>query len=161
MATMAKHLTQAYHQAPWRIQMQWIGFFLVGLVIVAIIAGVYLSITAQTTAAGIEIQDLEAQRDVLKRKISDMTTQLADLTSEEVMTSRAHELGFEQIDPETATYMVIAAYPGRQPALLAPLPGPNNVVSPLIKPSYTISLWEWLFQHMTKLSEDYAKGITP
>lgn len=158
---MAKHLTQAYHQAPWRIQMQWMGFFLLGLVVIALIAGVYLSITAQTAAAGIEIQELEVQRDTLKRQISDLTTQLANLTSEQVMVSRARELGFEQVDPETAIYMVISAYPGRQPALLAPLPGPASVEPPLIKPSYTVSLWEWLFQGMSKLGEDYAKGVRP
>jgi len=53
---MAQNLIQAYRQAPWRTQLQWIGFFLLGLVIIVTVAGLYLSITAQSTTAGVEIK---------------------------------------------------------------------------------------------------------
>ncbi len=40
-------LTQAYSQAPWRKQLQLIGIFLVVLVFFALVAGIYLSVTAR------------------------------------------------------------------------------------------------------------------
>ena len=47
---MKKKQIQAYKQTPWRVQLQWIGLFLLGLILVAAITGIYLSINAQ--AAG-------------------------------------------------------------------------------------------------------------
>ena len=55
---MKNRLLQAYKQAPWRIQIQWIGLFLLGLVLVASIIGLYLSISAQAAASGRSIQFL-------------------------------------------------------------------------------------------------------
>jgi predicted nucleic acid-binding Zn ribbon protein len=39
-----KNIIQAYRQAPWRMQLQWIGIFLLILVSISAIAGVYLSL---------------------------------------------------------------------------------------------------------------------
>jgi len=82
---MAKNLIQAYRQAPWRTQIQWIGLFLLGLVGIVLMTGLWLSITAQATAAGVEIQNLEYEREDIQRKIADLKTQYAYLTSAAVM----------------------------------------------------------------------------
>lgn len=143
---MTHLFTQAYQQAPWRLQIQRIGGFLVGLVAVVIIAGVYLFISAQTATAGLEIQQLERQRESLNRTIADHRASLAELTSAGVMTSRASDLGFVRPDMSTAIYMVIPGYQGRQPAMIAPPPSSGNLPSPIIKQSYRQSLWEWFFE---------------
>jgi len=56
---MKNRLLHAYKQAPWRIQLQWIGIFLLGLVLMASITGVYLNISAQAATAGRMIQFIE------------------------------------------------------------------------------------------------------
>ncbi|HVN54070.1 MAG TPA: hypothetical protein VMT46_07040, partial [Anaerolineaceae bacterium] len=59
-------IVQKYRQAPWRVQRQWIGLFLLGSVLVAIVAGIYLSITTRADLAGREIQNLNA--DILDKQ---------------------------------------------------------------------------------------------
>ncbi len=49
-------IVQKVRQAPWRVQRQWIGLFLLGLVLVAMVAGIYLNVTVRATLAGREIQ---------------------------------------------------------------------------------------------------------
>ncbi len=48
----------AYKQAPWRIQRQWIGTFLLAVLGIAMVAALYLDVTAQAAISGREIQDL-------------------------------------------------------------------------------------------------------
>ncbi len=151
---MTQRLVQAYRQAPWRSQVQGIVIFLVGLAIVALVALLYRSISAQTAAAGVTIQDLEATRDDLERQIEDLKTQNAFLTSTTEMEKRARDLGFQEIDPQKIMYIVVAGYPGRQTASLAPSTNLSVSQRTLIKPVYTESLWEWLFQGALNVSEN-------
>jgi hypothetical protein len=52
-------MVQKVRQAPWREQRQWIGLFLVGLVLVAMVAAIYLNVTVRTAISGREIQLLQ------------------------------------------------------------------------------------------------------
>lgn len=136
----------AYRQAPWRTQIQWIGVFMLGLIAIVLVAGLYLNITAQAAAAGVEIQLMEDERETLQRQISDQRARLALLTSASVMEARALELGYERADVENAVYVVVPGYTGRT---LAPLALPANALNeqpPLVLPAYRQSLWEWLFE---------------
>ena len=54
-------LTQAYSQAPWRKQMYMIGVILLVLVSAAIIAGIYLNVTARAAAVGRQIQEMQVR----------------------------------------------------------------------------------------------------
>ena len=56
-----KQLTQAYSQAPWRKQMYMIGVILLFLVCAAIIAGIYLNVTALAAAMGRQIQEMQVR----------------------------------------------------------------------------------------------------
>jgi hypothetical protein len=105
-----QNITQAYSQAPWRKQVQWIGSFLLVLVFVCLIAASYLNVTARAATAGREIQDMQVgqvetastkpdQKDYhsieeLKRRGADLQAQLAYLLSEDTMQKRAKGLGF-------------------------------------------------------------------
>ena len=59
-----QRLTQAYRQTPWRTQLQWIGLFLLALILLATVAGIYLSVSAGAAAVGREIQQLEYEREM-------------------------------------------------------------------------------------------------
>ncbi|HNT55594.1 MAG TPA: hypothetical protein PKG95_12825 [Anaerolineaceae bacterium] len=143
---MAKNLIQAYRQAPWRTQIQWIGLFLLGLVGIVLMTGLWLSITAQATAAGVEIQNLEYEREDIQRKIADLKTQYAYLTSAAVMEERAAALGYIRADMKQAVYVIVPGYTGRQPEILAlPITFEADKVD-IIKPVYTQSLWDILFR---------------
>lgn len=131
--------------------MQWIGALLLALVVVITVAGLYLNITAQAAAAGIEIQQLEYTRESAQRDIADMRSNLANLTSAGVMNARALELGYERANMETAVYVVIPGYVGRQfqAAVMPAQPEPEDKV---ILPAYQQSLWDWFFENTFRTS---------
>ena len=144
--TLNSPLIQAYRQAPWRNQLQWIVFFLLGLVLLAVVAAVYLSVSAASAQTGRDIQAMEMDSTDIENQIADLNTQLAMLTSAAQMQKRAKDMGFVSTDPSKQTFLMIPVYSGRQPAIMAPPPSPASVPTTLIKPSYTQSLWEWMFQ---------------
>lgn len=146
-------LTQAFKQAPWRNQVQFAGLFLLALVVVILVASVYLSISGRAAAAGLSAYNLNLERQNLEREIADRKAQIAILTSSNVMETRAKELGFQRIDPSQAVYVTVPGYPGKQPAVLAAPPGISNSSVSLIRSVYRLSLWDWLFTGITRLSE--------
>jgi cell division protein FtsL len=103
-------IVQKVRQAHWRVQRQWIGLFLLGLVAVSMVAGIYLNITVRATLAGREIQLLRPTISSDLQKNSDLETQLAGLTSVESMQKRAEPLGFQPANPEDFTYVVVPGY---------------------------------------------------
>ncbi|MFO7622802.1 MAG: hypothetical protein R6V73_00500 [Anaerolineales bacterium] len=139
-----KRLTQAYYQAPWRKQLQYIVFFLVLLVMSAVVAGIYLNVTARAVTVGQEIQVMQIQIENLKRTIADKETSLAFLTSTSTMEQRAREMGFRPVEPDKIVYVVVPGYRERQEIHLAPASQPTVVSDPKLSPSFTISLLEWL-----------------
>lgn len=145
---MKNKIIQAYKQAPWRIQLQWIGLFLLCLVLVAAITGLYLNISAQAATAGRGIQYLKSVIDEITNEIADLTTQLAKAKSSENMNKRAEELGFTRIDPREAVYLEIPGYDPNQELVLAP-PRVNIIQeSPIVQSSYKISLWDWFVERI-------------
>jgi hypothetical protein len=142
---MRKRLAQAFRQAPWRNKIQSLGLFFLILIGVVVVAALYLSVSAQTAAAGLELQQFEDEKDTLNHQIADYETFSAYLNSTKIMEQRAEKMGFERITADRAFYVVVPGYTGRKPALLAPLPGTFIHNQPMIKPSYTQSIWDWLF----------------
>lgn len=155
---MTNRIIQAYRQAPWRAQLQWIGLFLLGLILCALVAAVYLNVSERAATAGREIQQLQSDSDDLERQIADLETKLAMLTSADQMLKRAQGMNFVSIEPGKATYLVIPGYAGRQPAVLAPPPGPSTTRAPLIRSTYTESLWEVLFKGFLTSSSKKTQG---
>jgi cell division protein FtsL len=150
--TMTQHLIQAYHQAPWRVQLQRLGVIFAVLVAIGLVAIIYISISAQAAAAGMEFQKLEVDREDFVRQNADQSNKLASLTSEENMQARAKELGFKPLSTEKAVYVIVPNYPGRQEPSFAPLPSADRFSEPLLKPGYTESLWEVLFRGVLSLT---------
>ncbi len=150
--TTPKRLVQAYRQAPWRIQTQRGVLLLIVAILGASVLWVMVSVTVQAASAGLKIQSLEDDREVVQRKIAGLRTEIAVLTSASQMETRAKAMGFEPVKQEDITYMTIPGYMGREPVIQAP--PPRLVLEPpLVKPAYTQSLWEWLQQGILDISD--------
>lgn len=152
------NLSQAFKQAPWRSQIQFVGLFLLGLVVVILVAGIYLSISGQAAQAGLETYNLNYKQDSLERSIADSKAQLALISSSSIMEQRAQAMGFSEADPNNVVYVMVPGYTGKQTAILAPPPGIVNQQSTVIKTEYRESLWDWLFQGINRLSASVRGG---
>ena len=139
-----ERLSQAYSQAPWRKQMQILGLFLLVVVFIALIASIYLNVSARSTAVGRETQKKQVEMIRDQRRIAHLKGQLGQLYATSEMERRARALGFEEIDPEDTLYIVVDGYGSRQPASLAPGYQPQLVGAPVLPARYTESFFVWL-----------------
>jgi hypothetical protein len=148
--TKMKNITQIVQkvrQAPWRVQRQWIGLLLLGLVLVTMVAGIYLNVTTRASINGREIQILTAEIDSNKRTNADQETELAALTSTEAMQARAVALGFGPVTPDEITYIAVPGYTGNQTINLstqASSPAPS-----LLQPEYSETLFDWFTRQIS------------
>lgn len=161
---MKKQILQAYRQAPWRVQLQWIGLFMLGLILIASIAGVYLSISGQAAAVGRQIQFLEEDIDTINNEIAELTADLASAQSTQKMLARAEELGFFMMDPAQAIYLEIPGFDPSADLVLAP-PRVNPVSEkPVLRSTYKASLWDWFVKQFWNISDDTSqleREVTP
>ena len=135
-------IIHAYKQAPWRIQRQWIGAFLLALVGAAMIAALYLDVTARAAVAGREIQELRFEITTIQRANADLETQLGNLTSTAEMQRRALELGYRPVKPGELDYVPVPGFVAPEPAILLAAEDAVLPVQP-IPFEYTQSLLEW------------------
>lgn len=176
-----RQFQQAYLLAPWRLKVKRVGTFLLIVVSVAIVAGIYLNITARAATIGREIQSMQVRLtelqsvsylsteeeeeealpiEELKQVIASLESELSIITSYDVMERRARDLGFEPIKPEDITYIQVAGYVDLQPANLAPPQAPV-APSPIIEsPEFKESLLEWLKVKIVQTSR-YLKEVQP
>jgi cell division protein FtsL len=134
-------IVQKVRQAPWRVQRQWIGLLLLGLVLVAMAAGIYLNVTVHSSITGREIQLLTGQIEENKRINADLMTQLAALTSTANMQARAEALGFAPVSPDEITYVPVAGYQGKPPVDLSDKR--DNSQTSLLQPEYSETIFDW------------------
>lgn len=146
-------LLQAYRQAPWRVQLQWLGFFLLGVVLIAAVAGVYLNLSARASAAGRAIQSLENQADELQREINDLSTRLAYLSSAEQMKARLRDAGMKILNPVQAMYIEVPGYRSHNDVVLAPPPEAGSISTPILQSEFTDSLWDWFVKNIWSANE--------
>jgi len=148
-----KELIQAYKNTPWRRQFQVISLFSATVVFVAIVAGVYLNVTARAATYGREIQAIRIEAREIEREIEDLESRLADMTSARQMRARAEEMGFVSVNPNTASYLKVPGYPEEWLVELAPeLQPPELVDTPQLPPKYTQSLFDWINEFIYELS---------
>lgn len=159
----AQSLMQAYIQAPWRRQLQFVGLFLVILVMLALLASIYLSVSATAAAYGRQIQ--QAQDDIIKlhHSIANLQSQLAELQAASNLREYVEEAGLHQAETGEIVYLPVSGYNGNQPVRLAPPPGPAVASRPGVAPEFTQSLFDWLVEKMDEmdLSLNLAQGGQP
>lgn len=141
----------AYSQAPWRVQRQWIGIFLLGVVGLAMVASLYLDVTSQAAISGREIQDMSSQIDAIQQSNSDLQAQLATMTSTSTMETRAKSLGYAPVDASQIIYVIVPGYVAPKPSLLM-ADGALRPSAPSIPPEYTESLIAWLSRKLQTTS---------
>jgi len=147
---MKTNFLHAYKQAPWRTQLQWIGIFLLILVTIAAIAGVYLSVSERAATTGRQIQNLEEEITLLEIENNDLASQLASIKSIKNMQARVEELDMVRVDPQQALYLEIPGYVPKEAAVLAPPARSDTRETPVLLPEFTASLWDWF---LSKLSQ--------
>ena len=141
------HVIHAYRVAPWRVQRQWIGNALLVVVVFAMVAALYLNVTSRTAIAGREIQDLTDSIAASQQVSSDLQTQLANLTSAEVMQQRATEMGFRPVEPVELEYLVVPGYVAKDAVNLSSSAQLQlNVLA--IPPEYNQSLLDWMDERL-------------
>ncbi len=139
----ATQIIHAYKQAPWRVQRQYVGAFLLFVIAASMIAALYLSVTARAAVTGREIQELRIVITGTQRVNADLETQIADLTSTVVMEQRALQLGYRPVKPGELDYLAVPGFIAPEPGIL--LDAQDSASFQRIIPSeYTQSLIEWL-----------------
>jgi len=139
----------AAKQAPWRIQRQWVIAFLLSVLGLAMVAALYLDVTASAAIAGREIQDLTAGTTTLQHANADLQTRVATLTSSGEMAQRALALGFRPVEPRELEYLLVPGYAAPPPSILAAGMEPG-LHARAIPPEYTDSLLDWINEHLRR-----------
>ena len=142
MQAQATQIIHAYKQAPWRVQRQYVGAFLLVVIGISMIAALYLQVTARSARAGREIQEMRVEITTIQRTNADLETQLANLTSTAEMQRRAVEMGYRPVKPGELDYVPVPGFVAPEPAILLAAEDVIDYSQPL--PSdYTQSLIEW------------------
>ena len=142
MQGQATQIIHAYRQAPWRVQRQWVGVFLLAVIGTAMVAALYLDVTARTAVTGREIQEIRIQITTIQRENADLETQLADLTSTAAMERRAREMGYRPVQPGELDYVAVPGFAPPEPDILLAAPDATTR-SDHLPAEYTQSLLEW------------------
>jgi cell division protein FtsL len=147
MQGQATQIIHAYRQAPWRVQRQWVGVFLLFVIGAAMVAALYLDVTARAAIAGREIQETRFEITTIQRSNADLETQLAKLTSTEEMQHRATALGYRPVQPGELDYVAVPGFIPPEPTILKEA---QDVTEPdqTLPPEYSQSLIEWFDQRM-------------
>ena len=139
-----QRIIQAYKNTPWRQQLQVIGLFSALVIFIAIVAGVYLNVTARAATFGREIQSIRYESREVEREIEDMEAQLAYLTSVRYMKRRAEELGFIPVGPITTTYLSVPDYSRETSIDLSYVDETDEDTNIQLPLEYTMSLFDWI-----------------
>ena len=147
MQGQATQIIHAHRQAPWRVQRQWIGAFLLVVIGAAMVAALYLDVTARAALTGREIQELRSEITIVQRENADLETQLADLTSTAIMQERATKLGYRPIQPGELDYVAVPGFVKPEPDILLAAEDAAPYVHTL-PAEYTQSLLEWFSEQV-------------
>ena len=140
---MAKKTKQAYQQAPWRRQLRSFGFSVLPMIAIGLAIALYLVVSAQSAAAGLQIMEMHYDEEEILRQIANDRSELGWMTSYQQMQKRAQKLGYEQPPAESVQFMSISGYAGQGAVLIAPPPGTDSRGTPSINDYYQQSLWDW------------------
>ena len=140
-----RNFTQAYSQAPWRKQLQWIGIFLTCLTAFLLAASIFISITSKTAAVGKDIQRYRLQAETLGLEIANMQSQLAILTSAATLKDRAIKMGFRPASPDEIIYVNVPGYTG-DAIILGSTPQMVETTRPELSAAFTQSWVDWFIR---------------
>lgn len=146
-----ENIALAYSQAPWRKQLRLVGLFSLGLVFLALLAGIYVILSANIARVGRDIEAKKLEIDDIDWQVEEMQTQLARIQSSEFMEQRAKALGFKSVDIDSITYLPVPGYVEKQPVMLAPKSVPPVSGAVVVPSRYTETIFDWLERQYTWL----------
>lgn len=150
---MKNDLMQAYKQAPWRKQLQWVGIFLLVVVSIAAIAGLYLFISGRSAETGRRIQKLESELAVLQRQNNDLQTELGEILSSRALNERIGDLDMRLMTVEEALYLEVPGYIPPTGPSLAPPPRIEEQRTPILLPEFTDTFIDWISDKIQAIPE--------
>ena len=140
---MTKKFKQAYQQAPWRRQLRSFGLSVLHVIAIGMVIALYLVVSAQSAAAGLQIMEMHYDEEEILRQIANQRTELGWMTSYKEMQKRAKKMGYDLPPAESVHFTTIPGYQGQGAALIAPPPGTEAKGAPLVNEFYQQSLWDW------------------
>jgi len=154
IADMAGGLVR-YQDVPLRFQKQWISSFLTIVVLLGLVAGLYLNVTARTAITGREIQSLETDIVINERVNADLQTQIATLLSNKTLEQRVQAEGFVPLLREDLEYLVVPGYfPSQGANMTMPAANPDVLA---MSPEFSESLFSWIARQMETASIPLAQ----
>jgi hypothetical protein len=146
-------LARAFREAPWRTQTQAVAIVSVLLLVVAIVAGFYLTVASRAATAGRDLQRLEAQKAVLVQANEELRAELSELRAVERLVQRALALGFRPALAEQIHYVRVDTFPYE-----AQTTPPPRAVVPVAEPSALAQVADWLAQVLQGLVVSPGQG---
>jgi cell division protein FtsL len=143
-------LVTAKRENGLRIQRQWIISFVAVIAMLALLAGLYLNVTASASIAGRQIQNLEIEITANEQFNADLKTRIAGLLANSVLESRAKALGFQPVERTSLQYMVVPGYFPPRAASMVPAATPVKSISDL--PEFDQTLFEWISEQIQAAS---------
>jgi hypothetical protein len=95
----------------------------------------------------------------LEQQIANLSSQLAYLTSYEVMQQRVKDLGLVKLSADNIKYIEVPGYVERQTTSLAPPPVPVVVNASAIDPQFKESLFEWVTDQVQKTAQLLSEAM--
>jgi hypothetical protein len=91
---MTKKFKQAYQLAPWRRQFRSFGLSVLPVIALGIGIALYLVVSAQSAAAGLQIMQMHYDEEEILRQIAIERTELGWITSYKEMQQRISKMGY-------------------------------------------------------------------
>ena len=156
-----QHITRAFKQAPWRLQMQIAASAAAALTMALILGLLFLTQASHAATTGRKVQALEERKLALARENAELRAQLASLRSFYRMQDRARALGFFPAMPDQVEYLVVDGYPGRQAvSMIVEPPTPTQVeaAAPEPLPDFQQTLGQWLILRLFSVDSEASLG---
>lgn len=133
-------------------QRQAIALGVLGVFIVLIMGGLYLSQVAMEASRGREMRDLVSRRDEIERSNEELRVQIAELKSLAQLQARALALGFVPASREDQLYLVVEGYVAQREQTVAPIDEDTLAEE---APVYDESFGGWLNEQLDALRRQF------
>jgi len=131
---------QAFKQAPWRNQLRFTGATMLWIMVLLVVGGMYLAVSAKLADVGRQVLELEEQREELLEQRNELSVVLAQLVSPQRMAERATAMGFRPAGAGDVEYLKLEGYIEAAP-FIAPRPiSAVRAFGQSLSPAYTETL---------------------
>lgn len=146
----ALRLVAVARESGLRFQRQWIISFIAVVGMLALLASLYLNVTAGASIAGRQIQNLEVEITTNEQLNADLETQIATSMANSVLAQRAQAMGFQAVDRKTLQYMIVPGYFPPQAVSMVSSAGSTELLA--TSPEFNETLIEWISKQIQAAS---------